>query len=434
MNPSIKKIQRAWSFYDWANSVFPLVITATIFPIYYNNVTSANGTNLIHVFGREYVNTALYTYALSFSFLIVCFLSPILSGIADYCDNKKSFLRFFCYLGSFSCSMLYFFTGEFVLFGLFFFMMASIGYSGSLVFYNAYLPEIAPPEHQDKLSAKGFALGYVGSALLLIFCLTLVLFPQWFGNINAGLASRLSFLLSGLWWFGFAHITLNGLPTRPGVKSNSEIILKGYMEIMNVWKEIKHSIRIKRYLISFFIYNMGVQTIMLVAALFGTKELGLESSQLITTILIIQFVAIAGAFIFSNISGRFGNFIALGIALVLWVFICIAAYYVYTPMEFYGLAFAVGMVMGGIQSLSRSTYSKMLPEGDHTSYFSFYDVCEKIGIVLGTASYGLIEELTGSMRNSIIALVGFFAIGFLLLLRVPRQKLTELKTGESANH
>lgn len=426
LNQDNKATINAWALYDWANSVYSLVITSAIFPIYYNSVTTINGSDVVHFLGREYKNTALYSYTLSLSFLVIAFLSPLLSGIADYRGNKKSFMKFFCILGAVSCSSLYFFDSVSVLWiGILGFFLASIGWSGSIVYYNAFLPEIADKENQDRVSAKGFALGYIGSSLLLIFNLIMIMKPELFGITEKSFPARFSFLLVGLWWIGFASITFYFLPEkRNRISYEGNIFMKGFNELVGVWMQLQAQKALLVFLFSFFFYSMGVQTVMYVAALFGDKELKLQSDQLIITILIIQFVAIAGAYLFSSLSSKLGNLRALMIAIVVWIIICIAAYYTYTSIQFYVVAFVVGIVMGGIQSLSRSTYSKMLPPTqDHASYFSFYDVCEKIGLVLGTASYGLIEELTGSMRNSIVALISFFIIGLFLLSRVRKRSI-----------
>ena len=342
---------------------------------------------------------------------------------------------FFSTLGAVSCSSLYFFTDVSTLWiGVVGSMLAALGYAGSIVFYNAFLPEIAAPADQDKISARGFAMGYIGSSMLLIFCLTMILFPAWYGNISTGYATRLSFLLVGVWWFAFAQITFNGLPETPtNNKRDASIFTKGYQELRMVWAELSDTPRLKRFLGSFFFYNMGTQTVMYVATLFGASELKLDSSVLIAIILIIQFVAIAGAYLFSGLSKRFGNVNALLIAISVWIFICIAAFfcdkkYGFDEQTYFvALAAIVGMVMGGIQSLSRSTYSKLLPPTkDHASYFSFFDVCDKIGTVVGTFIFGYINELTGSMRNSIVVLTLFFLIGIILLIRVSLKPNPEL--------
>lgn len=422
-----KKTNNAWAFYDWANSVYSLVISTAIFPIYFENVTKQGDSNIISFFGYEYENMAIYSYSLSAAFLIVAIISPILSGIADRSGKKKSFLKFFCYLGAASCSSLFFFEGGNIYFGLLMSILASVGFWGSLVFYNAYLPEIAKPEEQDSLSAKGFSLGYFGAALLLIINLVMIESHELFGITDKGLATRISFLLVGVWWAGFAQYTFKHLPANPyHHKTPRRFIFKGYKELKKVVIQLKDEKSLRRFLYSFFFYSVGVQTVMYMAAPFGTNELKLETSKLILTILIIQFVGIFGAWMFSKISERFGNLQSIKISVVIWAFICFFAYSLkaedaLVEIKFYIVGGLVGLVMGGIQAMSRSTYSKLLPETEaHASFFSFYDVSEKIAIVLGTITYGWLIQITGSMRLSALSLAIFFVIGLLLLLRVKR--------------
>jgi UMF1 family MFS transporter len=416
-----KKLINAWTFYDWANSSYPLVITTAIFPIFYEKVTSVivDGkviSDKVTVFGGEFINSELYSYVVALSFVIVSVCSPILSGIADYSGNKKRFMQFFCILGSLSCASLFFFSKENLGLGMLSILLASVGFWGSLVFYNAYLPEIAEPADHDRISAKGFGMGYFGGALLLIINLVLIK--------GFGMNARYSFISVAVWWFGFAQLTFARLPN--GTKllsSGGNIIFKGFRELKSVWNQLKHIKQLKRYLIAFFIYSMGVQTVMLMAVLFAKKEIvGLEDSNLIISVLLIQFVGILGSFLFSRLSNKIGNIKALGVSLFIWIAVCICTYkFVYTPNGFYMIACSVGLVMGGIQALSRSTYSKLLPvTNDNASFFSFYDVCEKIGIVIGMLSFGLIEGITGGMRNSILALIVFFIGGFLVLLTIPK--------------
>ncbi len=425
INKNDKKLQWAWAFYDWANSVYPLVITTAIFPTFYQAVTSvtdADGkviSDRVEFFGSTFSNSELYSYVISASFLLVSFLSPLLSGLADYWGNKKFFLKLFCYIGALSCGSLYFFNLDHLELSMVSVFMASIGFWGSLVFYNAYLPEIAEPKDHDKLSARGFSLGYIGSALLLIAVLLLIMV----GGMNA----RWSFILVMIWWIAFAQYTFHRLPSFTyHQKTDSNKLWKGLLELRKVWLEIKEIKLIKRYLLAFFVYSMGVQTVLLMAVLFAAKEVdwGDDSAGktgLIISVLIIQFIAIVGASAFSRLSKRLGNIKVLKVAVFLWFLTCIWAYYIVSPMDFYITAGIVGFVMGGIQALSRSTYSKVLPETeDHASYFSFYDVLEKLGIVIGTFSYGIIEGLTGSLRNSIFALGTFFVVGLILLYFVPK--------------
>ena len=415
------KIINAWCLYDWANSVYSLVISSTLFPIYYNAVTQSPQTkDHIEFLGFSITNTVLYSFALSFSFFLIAAISPFLSGIADYTGRKKQFMRFFILVGSLSCIGLYFFNGQNIEYGILCTVLASAGFSGSLVFYNAFLPEIATPDRVDLVSAKGFGFGYIGSVLLLIFNLLTINFYTSFGFSTELNAVRFSFVLVGVWWILFSSISLYFLPSTIKNVKEEKVGKKGYYELVKVWKNFKHIRSMKLFLAAFFFYSAGVQTIMLLAATFGNKELHLPGSKLILAILIIQLVAILGSYLFAKLSARKGNKFSLSIMLIIWMLICLAAYFTSNEYQFYGIAFAVGLVMGGIQSLSRSTYSKLIPENtnDPTSYFSFYDVVEKISIIIGTFGYGLLEYLTGSMRNSALLLELYFVIGFLFLLRL----------------
>jgi UMF1 family MFS transporter len=422
------KLMLAWAFYDWANSVYTLVIASTIFPIYYGALFRQKGIEEIQLAGFTIQSDALIPYVTAIGFLIIAFISPLLSGIADYLGNKKFFLKFFCYLGSISCMSLYFFSLENIVVSLLFYLLALIGFWGSLVFYNSYLPDIAPKEQQDRISAKGFSLGYIGSVVLLLICLAMVLLVD---ESKAIQMMRYSFVLVGIWWIGFSQYTYYYLPNhRNDKKLHVNIIFNGFKELNKVWQQIKHIIALRRYLGAFFVYSMAVQTIMIIAAYFGEKEVnwGSDSKRtigLIVSILVIQLVAIFGAWITSKLVAKYGNIKVLIVLNFLWICICTYAYFVITPNDFYIAAFLVGLVMGGIQSLSRSTYSKLIPTDakDTTSFFSFYDVAEKIGIVIGMLTYGYIADITGRIQNAILFLILFFIVGLLLLLRVPKNKI-----------
>jgi UMF1 family MFS transporter len=422
-----KKLRNAWAFYDWANSVYPLVISSSIFPLYYGFLFSKENPT-IYFLGYTFKATALISFVTAFAFLMVAIISPLLSGIADFVGNKKRFLQFFCYLGSLSCIGMNWFTADNIGFGIFCFFFGLIGFWGSLVFYNSYLPDISFKEQQDSLSAKGYSMGYIGSVILLLICLGLILSAS---GEEALSNMRLSFALTGIWWLIFSQYTFYYLPkgNKNAGKLSRDIFFNGYKELRNVQKQLFENLALKRYLVAFFIYSMAVQTVMLVATYFGEQEINWESdsqktSGLIISILVIQLVAIFGAIITSKASTQFGNIKTLIVVNGIWAVICLFAYFVTEPIHFYITAGFVGLVMGGIQALSRSTYSKFLPKTDDTtSYFSFYDVAEKIGIVIGMLIYGLIDQITGSMRNSIVFLTLFFISGLLLLLRVPREKI-----------
>jgi UMF1 family MFS transporter len=426
MQTASKKVINGWSMYDWANSVYSLVITSSIFPAYYEGVTSGKPIVFLgHTFNQP---SALYNYAVAFAFLFVALISPMLSSIADSFGNKKRFMQFFCYLGSLSCCGMYYFTQDNPQLGLILFILASIGYSGSIVFYNAYLPEIAAVEDQDKVSAKGFAYGYVGSVILLLFCLILVMKHDIFGVASTGKASQISFFLTGLWWLGFAQITFFTLPKNESiyVAKEESFLTRGYKELKKVWDELKHQPSLKRFLLAFFLFGMGVETVMYSAAIFAKQEIfpdtgnkdtdAANTGKLMITILLIQIVAIPGSYLFSYCSKRFGNWKVLIGGVLIWVGICISAYFVYTQTAFYAMAATVGLVMGGIQSLSRSTYSKLMPPTkDTASYFSFYDVCDKVSTVIGTATFGIVTEMTGGMRSAVLFLMSYFILSLFVL-------------------
>jgi UMF1 family MFS transporter len=429
-----KKVIRSWAFFDWANSAYNLVITSTIFPAYYTIITTtkAHGDQ-VSFFGFQFTNTALSNYALSFAYLVMVIALPILSSIADNRGNKKTFMKFFTYMGGLSCIGLYFFKLDTLEAGIICFVIAAMGYIGGVLFNNSYLPEIATPDQQDRVSAKGFAFGYIGSVILQLICFMFVLKPELFGIVDESFPARLSFLLVGVWWIAFAQIPFRNLPSsNAGVRKLSNNVLKsGFQELSKVWNQLSSMKFLKLYLLAFFFYSMGVQTIMLAAAGFGEKTLKLGTSKLILTILIIQLVAILGAMLMSYFARKVGNVNVLIFVVLIWIGACVCGYYVANQYQFFGLAALVGLIMGGIQSLSRSTYSKHIPEDspDTTSFFSFYDVTEKLAIVIGLFSFAFIEELTGSMRNSIIALAGFFIIGlvFLLMLKKVEKNLVRIK-------
>lgn len=414
-----KKLINAWASFDWANSVYNLIVTTAIFPIYYLGTTQeAFGGEMVEFFNMSVKNSVLYSYAISFSFLVIVFLSPVLSGIADYGGLKKQFMQFFTYLGSIACIGLYFFTGENVEYGIACSVTASIGFAGSLVFYNGFLPEVASKDKMDSVSAKGFAMGYVGSVILLIINLILYQKYEIFGFENGSSATRFGFILVGVWWLSFAQIAfyyLKDYNSRKGI--TRKILGNGTRELRKVWEVVKDKNVMKRFLYSFFLFSMGVQTVMLLAPLFADKEIGMGADEMIYIVLILQILAIGGAYFFAWLSKLKGNGFAISTTLMIWTFICISGYFMQDKISFYSLAAFLGFVMGGIQSISRSTYSKLIPvkAKDTASYFSFYDITEKLAIVIGSLSYGFIDQITGSMRYSMVFMSLFFIAGFIIL-------------------
>lgn len=422
-----RKTIRAWAMYDWANSAYALVIVSAIFPAYYNSITTVNGGSRIKLFGLDIENTAAYSINLGIAFGIVALISPLFSSISDYTGNHRSFMKFFCYMGATGCMMLFFFTDfSWVHLALAGMLFSTIGYSGSIVFYNAYLPAIATEDRQDKVSARGYAFGYIGASTLLLFNLAFILNQKALGISDDTLLPRLSFLLTGIWWIGFAQIPLRVLPK--GIyaeKPKESSLLNGYRELVKVWNQLRELRKVRTFLFSFFFYIMGVQTVMFMAASFGEKEVHLTITQLIITVLLLEYLGMVGAFLFAWVSQKTGNIPALMIAVTLWILICAGSYFIITPQHFYTAAFFIGLVMGGIQSLSRSTYAKMIPEtGNNAGYFSFYDVCEKTAMMCGLVLWGYLDNLTGSMRHSIFALGLWFTIGLILLYVVFRTRPT----------
>ena len=430
-----KKAQTAWTMYDWANSTYNLVIGTAIFPIFYSAVTEKHqfegkaAIDDVLLFGHVFKNTEVLSYALALGMAIVCIVSPMLSGLADYLGKKRFFMQMFCYIGSLSCASMYFFNMEHFELSMLSVVFACVGFWVSYAFSNSFLPELAEPQDQDKLSARGYSMGYIGSIILLVLNLIAIK--------GFAMPAKYAFISVGIWWVGFAQITFYHLRDQPtGMKREKGILKKGFKELKGVWNDMNETKRLRRYLIAFFVFSMGVQTIMQMASLFGTKEVyqyneagelvrGLESGQLIVAVILVQLIAIPGAYFFSYLSRKLSNLLTLKIALIFWALVCLYAYaIVTTPITFYIAAGCIGFVMGGTQSLARSTYSKFLPEtDDHASYFSFYDVTEKVGLIIGLLSFGFLEGFAGSMRVSILALITFFVLGYVLILFVPKKEI-----------
>lgn len=423
------RLINAWASYDWANSVYPLVISSTVFPIYFSTISQDIST--IEFLGFDFKNTALISFVTAMAFVVVAFNSPLLSGIADYIGNKKRFMKIFVYTGSISCMGLYFFELDNIYMGLMFYFLAMIGFWASLVFYNSYLPDIALPEQQDFASAKGFSMGYIGSILLLIFNLSMVLQPDWYGitgspEESSMKAMKYSFITVGIWWALFSQYAFYYLPKgNSSGKVTKDVFWNGFLELKKVWKQLDDYPVLKKFLPAFFVYSTALQTVILIATYFGEEEIMWANSEqktigLIVSILLIQIVGIFGAYATAFASKKFGNISTLVVVNFIWAGLCIFAFFIKTPLEFYIAASGVGMVMGGIQALSRSTYSKLIPETkDTTSFFSFYDVTEKVGVIIGMAMFGTIDQITGSMRNAILFFLILFVVGALLLTRVP---------------
>lgn len=420
------KILRAWAMFDWANSAYALIIATAIFPVYFVKVTP----DMISVGNRELSNAALFSFAVSFSYIIIALLSPLLSGIADQSGRRMWFLKFFTALGALSCMTMFFFSnGMHLWLGTFAFIFATLGFAGSLVFYDSYLPIIATEDRYDRLSAKGYALGYIGSVILMLFIILMMQKPDIFGIYEPTLPARIGFLLVGVWWIGWAQYTFKYLPKDEISRFDLNILIKGYKGVQQVFRETKEMPNLRKFLLSFFFYSAGLQTVIYLATIFAESELKMESGELIIVVLLIQLIAVVGAFIFAKTSEIIGNKNALLIQIAVWMLICCAAYFTQNKPKFYLLAATVGMMLGGIQALSRASYSKLLreDENDVTSYFSLYDVVYKISIISGTFIFGLVMQITRNMRYSVLALAILFLIGFIVMLNTKIENAEKLK-------
>ena len=427
-----KKLLNAWAVYDWANSVYPLVISTAIFPIYFKSITKGEAVDFLWFESIE--NDAFIGYISSFTFLILAVISPLLSGIADHTGYKKLFMRFFCYLGSISCMLLYNFDLDNFDLGIIYYFFAVVGFWGSLVFYNSYLPDIANDDQQDITSAKGYSLGYIGSTILLIFCLIIMQFPDIFYINDKVQAVKISFVIVGVWWLVFSQYSFFYLPGRKHYnieKSNLYSIktfTSGFNQLLSVLNQLKDNKKLSIFLISFFIFTIPTQTIILLASYFGAdldeiswKNEETMQSGLILAIIVIQILAAVGAYLSAKLSDTYGNIKTLIGINILWGIICFYGYFVTSPIEFYMAAGFIGLGMGGIQSLSRSTFSKLVDVKYSTSYFSFYDVSQKLSIVLGTALYATMDVLTGSIRLAILLFALFFIPSILLLNHISKK-------------
>ena len=418
-----KRTINAWAMFDWANSAYALVITTAVFPIYF----SSQLPDTVNFLGGSFKNDELLAYSISLGYIIIALLLPLLSGIADYGGKRLNFMKMFTWLGALSCISLYWFVGEaFLWLGMLGSVLALIGFSGGQIFYNSFLPVIVTEDRFDKVSAKGFSYGYFGSVLLLIVILAMITFYEQLGMADKGLASRIGFVLVGLWWLGWAQIPFSRLPRNKSKGSSENLVTKGFKEIKDVFFALTKNRNAALFLISFFFYIAAVMTVISMASVFGIKELSFETAELIQLILLLQIIGAAGAWLFSRISKKFGNKFSLVSIILIWTAVCVASYFVMTKGQFYIIAAIVGLVMGGVQSMSRSTYSKLIPpdEGNTSSYFSFFDVIEKTASSVGLFSFGYISGITGSMRESILSLITFLFIGLILLLfvKVKREK------------
>ncbi|MBM7600193.1 UMF1 family MFS transporter [Virgibacillus halotolerans] len=404
-----KKTRLSWVLYDFGNSAFATTIMAAVLPVFYYDVAAA-GLD-------ENLAASYWGYSQSIAVLIVAIMAPILGAISDYSAAKKKFLRFFTYMGIIASILLAFVGEGDYIFASILLIVGTIGFSGGNVFYDAFLPEIAEGEEMDKLSADGFAWGYIGGGILLAINILMILKHDWFGIPNASVASQLSFASVGVWWFIFSIPLFRNIKEekKTAVKREKSYVSIGFSRVATTFKALKQYKQLLIFLLAFWMYNDGISTIIKMATIYG-RDIGIDGNSLIAALLITQFVGIPCTFFFGWLAKKITAKKALLITLYAYVGIVILGYFMSAALHFYLLAICVGVVQGGAQSLSRSIFGRMVPDNKHAEFFGFYGISSKFAAIFGPFLFALVGQLTGSSRLGIVSLVVFF-IGGIILLR-----------------
>ncbi|MGP4082358.1 MFS transporter [Pseudalkalibacillus sp. R45] len=410
-----KKEIYSWTMYDWANSAFATTIMAAVLPIFYYDVAAKNIDKT--------TATAYWGYSQSIAVLIVALLAPILGAIADHSNSKMKFLRFFAYMGILASILLAFVgEGDYILASILL-IAGTIGFSGGNVFYDGFLPEIASKDEIDRVSARGYAFGYIGGGLLLLINLMMIMNPSWFFIPNTLLATQISFASVGVWWFIFSIPMFRNIKEvkheQPQIKG--AYVKIGFKRVLTTFKEIRQFKQLLLFLVAFWLFNDGISTIIKMATIYG-RDIGIGSNDLIAALLITQFVGIPFAFLFGYLAKRLQAKRALYIALWTYVVIVLLGYFMETAAHFYALAVMVGFVQGGAQALSRSIFGSMVPENRHAEFYGFYGISAKFSAIFGPFVFGIVGQLTGSTRLGIVSLIIFFLVGIFILSRVDIDK------------
>lgn len=422
MDRNRRKAWFGWCMYDWANSAFATVILAAVLPVYFTTLVPKDEA-IVSILGwtHKMPATALWGYAVSISMLIVALLAPYLGAWADSRRTRKKFLILSCLIGASATAMLALAgPGQYLLAALLF-IVANIAFATGNIFYNSFLPALAEKHELDTLSARGFALGYIGGGLALLVTFIIIQQPQWFGLPDITSATRMGFLLTGLWWAGFA------LPAFRNIREDvfihePEPLQHGLGSYIKTFSRIRQYPHLLRFLIAFLFYNDGIQTVIAVSAIFASAELGLSQSTVLGCFLMIQFVAMPGALIFGHLSVKFGAKRTVMMSLILFIAVTIYAFRMNTATEFWLLGFVVALILGGSQAMSRSLFANMVPANRSAEFFGFYAVSGKFAAIFGPMVFAVISDITGSARQSILALSGFFVIGLLILASVDIKK------------
>lgn len=414
--PINDKAKFGWCLYDWANSAFATVILAAVLPVYFASLVPERGADVFWS-AQPVPATALWGYIVALSMAMVAIIAPGIGNLSDRRGWRLRLLIISCLLGSFATCGLFFTGANQYILAAILFILGNIGFASGNVFYNAYLPDLAKGHEADRLSAHGFALGYIGGGLMLLIVFVMIQQHAFLGLQDKGEATRLGFLLTGIWWFGFALPSFNWLKDVPATVQSGHTLrtLRDYMRIL---ADLRRYRDLSRFLVAFLLYNDGIQTIIAVSAIFAREELGLETGTILGCFLMIQFVAMPGALLFSRLAGRFNTKQAVMVSLILFAMITVYASIMTSATEFWVLGFAVAIVLGGSQALSRSLFSSLVPKHRNAEFFGFYAVSSKFASIFGPLTFALLIDVTGSNRVAILALVAFFIVGIALLAGV----------------
>jgi len=431
-----RREQKAWYWYDWANSAFVTTTAAVLFAPYLTSVAekAACGfvtdedkgqkcTTDLHVLGLDVSAGSLVFYIVTVSTILSAIILPIVGAVADRSSSKPRLLGGFAWSGSLMAALMFFVAGENWHLGALLLLLATLCLGASLVVYDSILVEIADPDERDKVSSRGWALGYLGGGLLLAanFVLLTVM------SDNTEMAVRLSLLSAGVWWAAFTIIPVRGIRSRPPVNPVAEsggLVTASFGQLWHTLKDLRGYPVTLTFLLAYLFYNDGIQTVIYAASVYGEKQLGFEKSTVLMAFLVVQFVGIAGALGFARVAARAGAYKVILVGLFIWLAVVVAGWL--TPADnlplFLLLAVAIGVVLGGTQALSRSFYSQLIPRGREAEYFSLYQACERGTSWIGTLIFGLVHQWTDSYRPALLALMVLFVLGILLLVRVDPQR------------
>ena len=432
MTHARRREQRGWYFYDWANSAFSTTVATVFLGPYLLAVTenAADATGYVHPLGIPVLAGSFFPYILALSVVLQVFLLPVTGAIADRVERKRRLLALFAYIGAIATMGMYLIQGSAYLFGGLLFVIANLSFGASVVVYNAFLPEIAGPDERDRVSSRGWALGYLGGGLLLVANLALFSAHEALG-LSAGHAVRISLLSAGVWWALFTLIPLRTLRDRGSARSGERgaaVVTAGFRQLLGTLRASRAYPQTLLFLGAYLLYNDGIQTVITLTAVYGEAELRFGTGTIISVTLMVQFVAFLGALLLGALARFFGAKRVVLVSLILWTGAVAGAYFLQAGAvwQFYLLAAFIGIVLGGSQALSRSLFSQMIPSGKEAEYFSLYEISERGTSWLGPLLFGLTLQLTGSYRSSLASLIVFFVLGFVLLTLVDvRRAITE---------